>query len=92
MKITVRFIGILERITGQDTLTVDLPEGATYGYLQRELGGRFGRDFPEDIWDNNAQLFKGAVLVVGEGRDLEDPDTRLRQGEEIWVLMPIAGG
>lgn len=92
MKVTVQFMGPLKDFVGEQTAEFDFPEQVDYGALLKEIGGRFGQSFPEKIWDTNGGGFKPGILVMGAGRDLDDPDTLLQDGEEIKVLPLLGGG
>ena len=92
MNVTVIFFGIMKEKAGLEALELSLPDGATFGDLMREIGGRFGQKFPETAWDAEANAFKPPVMVVGDGRDLESFDTPLKDGEKIKIVAPLAGG
>ena len=92
MKVAVRFMGPLKDYVGEETVPFDLPGPATYGALLQEIGHRFGHCFPEKIWDRDLSCFKAGILIIGTGRDLEDPETLLMDDEEIKVLPMFGGG
>jgi molybdopterin converting factor small subunit len=92
MRVTVQFMGPLKDFVGEQTAEFDLPEGAAYGALLDEIGRRFGQCFPEKIWDRNGGGFKAGILIIGTGRDLDDRETLLKDGEEIKVLPLLGGG
>jgi molybdopterin converting factor small subunit len=92
MEVTVRFIGPLKDFVGEESAPFDLPDQATYGALLKEIGQRFGHRFPEKIWDGDSAAFKAGILVMGTGRDLDDPAIQLTEGEEIKVLPMLGGG
>lgn len=92
MKITVQFMGPLKDFAGKQTAEFDFPDPVTYGALLKEIGRRFGPCFPEKIWDTNGGGFKAGILIMGNGRDLEDRKTLLEDGEEIRVLPLLGGG
>jgi len=92
MKVTVLFLGIMKTYTGEDTVTFDFPNEASYGDLMRHIGERFSGKLPEKIWDGESESFKELVLAVGEGRDLQSPDTLLKEDEEIKIMLALAGG
>lgn len=92
MKVTVIFFGILKEKAGRERAELDLPPGSTWGDLLREIGKRFGPNFPQGLWDAKANLFKAPIMTVGDGRDLESPDTLLKDGENIKIVAPLAGG
>lgn len=92
MKVVVRFMGPLKDFVGEEDVPFDLPSQATYGVLLKEIGHRFGSCFPEKIWDTNNSCFKAGILIMGTGRDLDDPATQLMDDEEIKVLPMLGGG
>jgi molybdopterin converting factor small subunit len=92
MKVTVQFMGPLKDFVGEGTAEFDLPDQAAYGRLLKEIGQRFGHCFPEKIWDTNGGGFKPGILVMGTGRDLDDRDALLEDGEEVKVLPLLGGG
>ncbi|MEW6263460.1 MAG: MoaD/ThiS family protein [Thermodesulfobacteriota bacterium] len=92
MKVIVNFMGPLGIFIGQKKVEFQLDDGATYGDLLREIGRRFGDMLPEKVWDRERNAFKGRLLVIGAGRDLQEPDTPLLDNEDIKFLPMIAGG
>jgi len=92
LKVTVIFLGMLKTYTGEDTVIIEFPEQASYGDLMQHIGQRFYGKLPEEIWDEESETFKDSVLAVGEGRDLQSPDTLLKENEEIKILLALAGG
>lgn len=74
------FASVRERL-GRDTLNLHVPQGGTVGLLRRELE----RSAPE-----LAALFSRSALAVNRryARD-EEP---LREGDEVAVIPPVAGG
>ena len=92
MKVTVRFLGPLGIYVGKKTVEFDLPEGSTYGDLLDDIWSRFGKHFPEGIWDPAIRGFKRQVLAVGMGRDLESRETILKDGEHIKMIPFLPGG
>ncbi len=92
MKVTVQFMGPLKDYAGEQTVDFDLPDQALYGALLDEIERRFGARFPEKLWDRKAGGFQAGILAMGRGRDLDDPETLLMDGEEIKVLPLFGGG
>lgn len=92
MRVTVQFMGPLKDYVGEQRAEFDLPDQSVYGVLLDEIGSRFGHCFPEKIWETNGGGFKAGILIMGTGRDLDDPDTLLMDGEEIKVLPLLGGG
>jgi len=85
-------MGPLKDYVGQQIAEFDLPDRSPYGALLDEIGRRFGHCFPEKIWDTDNSCFKAGILIMGTGRDLEDPATQLMDDEGIKVLPMLGGG
>jgi molybdopterin converting factor small subunit len=91
MKITAEFHGILAEWVGTRSASFDLPAGATYSDLMEEIGLRYRRNMPDQLWNKENKMFK-KVQAQREGRVLASADTPLLEGEEIQFLLMIAGG
>jgi molybdopterin converting factor small subunit len=81
MLITVRFSAGLVQQIGQARLQVTLVEGATVADLRQHLAQRF---------DGAQQLLANTVPVLA-GRHVTDSEP-LQNGQEVSLLLPIAGG
>jgi molybdopterin converting factor small subunit len=81
MLITVRFSAGLVQQIGQARLQVTLAEGATIADLRQHLAQRF---------DGAQQLLANTVPVLA-GRHVTDSEP-LQNGQEVSLLLPIAGG
>ena len=91
MNITAEFHGVLAEWVGTRSASFELPAGATYFDLMAEIGRRYRRNMPEQLWDAERNLFK-KVQAHGKGRMLTAADTPLLEGEQIQFLLMIAGG
>jgi len=92
MKVSVMFLGPLGAQIGKDAIEIELPDGSTYGVLMETIGRHYGDKFMDGIWDPEKNAFKGTVLTIGCGRDLQSPQTPLLQNEEIKFVPIFAGG
>ncbi|MFC6592811.1 molybdopterin converting factor subunit 1 [Deinococcus lacus] len=78
MKITVLFFAHLRQAAGLDSVTVELPSGATVRGLAAELESRL----PVSL--------RGCMAAVNEA--YAGADTPLQEGDEVAFLPPVAGG
>ena len=92
MKVTVNFLGLLKSYIRTEEVTLELPDGAVFQDLLKEIGRRYNENLPETLWDKTSQAFSLNILCIGEGRDLEDRQMPLKPGETISVLIHMAGG
>ena len=91
MKILVRVFGDVSQIIGKRH-EVDVPEGSTVSTVTNKGGEKSGQrmGYLGEFQVGGKDL---AVLVNGKNIDMIDgPGTRLRNGDEIVVMQPTAGG
>ena len=81
MRIAVRFGSGLSRLAGGPRLEVELAQGATVG------------DLLERVAEDRPVLSSGlpSVLTVVRGNQVAG-DRVLEEGEEVALLIPVAGG
>lgn len=84
MKITVRYFALLRELMGRDSevLTWDAAE-STVGRLRLHLADRDPAA---------AALLRGGTLLVAVNREYAAADTGLRDGDELALFPPVAGG
>jgi len=84
MKITVRYFALLRELMGRDSevLTWDAAE-PTVERLRRHLADRDPA---------GAALLRGGSLLVAVNREYAAADTGLRDGDELALFPPVAGG
>jgi len=92
MNINTRFHGVLADFIASDTVRFEMGSRPTYGDLLDEIGHRFGRDMPSELWDASKNRFQGSILAVGDKRNLKSMDTPLKADEDITFYIMLAGG
>lgn len=93
MKVTVRFLGALQKQAGTSSLSVELPDGGTYRDALDAVGPTVQERLPDWAWDPVGQSFSRRMMISLNGTaDLRDETVRLGEGDEILVVLPLAGG
>ncbi|NOX32978.1 MAG: MoaD/ThiS family protein [Deltaproteobacteria bacterium] len=92
MKVKVHFHGILAGWTGVSSSIIDLPTNADYAALLLDIDRRFGSNMPGQLWNHEKKVFKGPILVSGNGRILKAPSDALIKGEKITFFLMVGGG
>lgn len=93
MQVTVRFLGALRDTVGAPSLSVDLPENGTYRDVLDAIDETLAGRLPNWAWDPQGRTFSRRMMVSRNGTaDLRDESTRLDNGDEILVVLPLAGG
>jgi molybdopterin converting factor small subunit len=93
VRVTVRFLGPLRDQVGAASLALDLPEGATYRSLLDDIAPTTEAKLSDWAWDRERRAFSRRMMVSrNASSDLRDETTSLADGDEILVLLPLAGG
>jgi molybdopterin converting factor small subunit len=93
MHVTVSFLGPLRDQVGKPSLVVELPEAATYRDLLDSIAPTMGAKLADWAWDSTKRSFSHRMMVSRNlSLDLRDEATRLADGDEIMVVLPLAGG
>lgn len=91
MKITVRVFGDISAIIGRRH-EVELAEGATITTIAAKIGQKTGQrqGYLGEFHVGGKDL---AILVNGKSIDMMDgTQTKLKDGDEVVVMQPTAGG
>jgi molybdopterin synthase sulfur carrier subunit len=82
-------------IGGKAVLKIDI-EKATIKDVLKDLSKKFGQDFKEVIFDPKTQEISSHIRILVNGRHYQYlPDrlnTELKEGDEVALFPPIAGG
>ena len=92
MKVKTIYYGILAEWVGEKEAEFDLPEGAAYRQLLKEIGLRFGSSMPEILWDRERSDFSAPVLALSSGGRLNSGESPLEANEEVTFMLKVGGG
>jgi molybdopterin converting factor small subunit len=95
MTVKVRTIGLLRSLFGRAELDVALSEGGTVADLLAALAETFGEQVALHFVEPESTVGHPPLRVMINGRDIAVLGGRqavLKDGDEILVLTPIAGG
>ena len=81
MELVVRFFALYRERAGTNTHRLQLPDGATVAELTGEVRRLFPRLAPADV-----------QIVVAVNADYAEPETELRDGDDICLIPPVSGG
>lgn len=96
MKVRVRgFLTVREVLGGRKSVILELNEVTLAGLL-KELSTQFGESFEQVFFDPESGGVSGQVSILLNGRHYSHlPDglnTLLKDGDEVSLFPPIAGG
>lgn len=81
MTIVVKFFALSRQLTGQREVAIRLPKGATVAVLMEAVEKRFPK-----------LKVLSSSLKLAINWEYADPETVLRDGDEVAVIPPVAGG
>ena len=89
--IIVQYNGQLRQFTGCTSEEIELPVDKTISACVRFLADRHGEEATKALLDEKNSPRPSLLILVN---DLTTPDTesKLKDGDELAILMPIAGG
>jgi molybdopterin converting factor subunit 1 len=82
MNIDVRLFAMLRERAGRDSVTVEVPDGATVRDAVAALANVHGLG---DVMDRTA-------VVMAVNREYADDDSTLSEGDELALIPPVSGG
>jgi sulfur-carrier protein len=95
MPVRVDIVGYVRAIFDRPFFDIELRPGMTVRDLFTELSRHAGPDFGIKIFDVSRGMINEHIAVFvnsKEIRSLEGPDTRLKEGDVVTILPPMAGG
>ena len=92
MSVTAQFHGLLADWIGTPSASFHLFPNAPLADLMAEIGRRFRPKMPDQLWDDENNIFKGKVLAVGPNGIPKSLKDLLTDGEEIKFFIMMAGG
>jgi molybdopterin converting factor small subunit len=93
MQVTVRFLGALRDQIGKQSVVVDLPAEATYRDLLDRIAIEMESSLAGWAWDATRRSFSHRTMALRNSSvQLREDSTSLADGDEIVVLVPLAGG
>lgn len=97
MHMLVHLYPPLNNAAGQSRVEVTLEAGATLRTLLDELVERFGTGVHRCLFDDRGQLITAWCAFINQRPPVhfnqpEAVHTPLADGDEIWILLALAGG
>lgn len=94
MKVHVKFLATIREITGVPEIELEILYGDTVGVALQALQARYGTTFKEATTGTTAGgIPKVRFLVNGRNTDfLEELETKLKDGDVMVLVPPVAGG
>jgi molybdopterin converting factor subunit 1 len=81
MKLDITFFALYRERAGRRQYSLELPGGATVADLTQAIRERFPNLAPPEV-----------NIVVAVNTEYAEPDTVLREGDEVCLIPPVSGG
>lgn len=85
MKVRVK----LRLLSIKDDLELEMKEGETIKHLLEKLEPAYGKDLKKLVGNRTDQGFKAMAILNGK---FVKPSQRLKDGDELYLTLPVAGG
>jgi molybdopterin converting factor subunit 1 len=82
VEVEVRLFAMLRESAGAESVTVEVPEGATVREALEAVGREHGL----------GELIAAMPVVMAVNRDYAQPDSPLHAGDELALIPPVSGG
>jgi molybdopterin converting factor small subunit len=92
MKIFVRAFGPIQAALGQGRMELEVEENACVSDVISLLVNERILPVHSEIWDLERQQFNFPVVIMVQNQDVQDMKQVLSEGQEIFLVAPMAGG
>jgi molybdopterin converting factor small subunit len=92
VKIYIRAFGPLQAALGKDRIELELPERTSVKELVRLLVKEWILPVRPGLWNASQEQFNLPVVVMVSNQDVIDDNQILNDGEEVFLVAPMAGG
>jgi molybdopterin converting factor small subunit len=92
MRVKAVFHGILSDWVGAPQAEFILPDGASFDDLLSEIRKVYGPNMPPQLGNRGQATFNRAFWAMRGKERLNEPTTRLQDGEDIQFFLSLAGG
>ena len=95
MKVVVKAFATIREALGRGWMSMELEEGVDVKRLLEKLSEIHGERFTKLVLDPDEGKVAAGVKVLVNGRDIEFLEglrTRLRDGDVVALIPPVAGG
>jgi molybdopterin converting factor small subunit len=92
MIVRLRAFGELEPLFDGERPHLSVPDHATLGDLLDAIDERWGGRLEPVWWDRATRRFRGPVVILAGGIDVQDPASLLNDGQEVLLVPVVSGG
>ncbi|MCC6442134.1 MAG: MoaD family protein [Armatimonadetes bacterium] len=91
MTIKLNLFASLRQIAGQKQLEIEAGEGATAQDVLKQFAERF-KEARKYIFNTEGRILTSTIILINDDTVNADQPVALKNGDELSVLLPTAGG
>jgi MoaD family protein len=94
LEVKIVYFNPIRGITGRAEEKIKVDEGSTLRSLLEILSQKYGKEFEKFAYSGIRQAGLRVIFLLDDEsvQNLEDLDTKLRNGCTVTILTPLAGG
>lgn len=95
MNVNIRTTMGLKKAIGQARIQMTVAEGETVAGLLDRLTTKWGDELAAQLFEPGGRVPRSSIMLMVNGRSihfLDRLDTVLKDGDELTILPPVAGG
>jgi MoaD family protein len=93
-KVKVQSFAEIKDALGKDEIEVEIGDNDTLRNVFEKLAEQYGSNFKDQIWNKlTGEMEPFLVMLNGKTySSLHEFDTKVKDGDEIAILLPVVGG
>lgn len=92
MVVKVKFTAQLKEEAGIGADHIELAEGEKLQTVLKKLSDRYSEKFKNILFGNNGEYLNSNLIVINEFQENYKENPSLKDGDELMIMSPIAGG
>ena len=90
--IKLKFTAQLKEKAGVAIDQIEIAEGEKLQSILKKLADRYGKDFATILFDDNGAFRNSNLIAINEYQENYKENPTLKNGDELILMSPIAGG
>ena len=92
MVVKLKFTAQLKEEAGIRADQIELAEGEKLQTVLKKLSDRYGKKFKNILFNNNGEYLNSNLIAINEFQVNYKENPSLKDGDELMIMSPIAGG
>jgi MoaD family protein len=92
MKVILKYAGIVHEITGKLSEEIEIGAETSLSDILRRLTLQYGLRFKEHVFDYEANKPAPQILILLNGKIIQDYDRKINDGDFVSIIPMVSGG